>query len=121
MLLVEIEGLDRGETDQVLRALRRDLLTTTDVAGADLRYEAPPEGARGAGDIATQIALQLTGSTMAAVVGFVSAWFTQRRKTCSILYTLPSGAQVRLPSVGLDQLENQLPPELQALFDSSSE
>jgi hypothetical protein len=121
VLLVEIEGLDRGETDHVMRALRRDLLATTDVAGADLRCEAPPEGTRGAGDIATQIALQVTGSTMAAVVGFISAWLSQRRKTCSILYTLPSGAQVRLPSVELDQLENQLPPELQELFDANGE
>lgn len=117
MLTIGFDHLDAEEAESLLRALRRDLLASTDVPQVDLKEEPAPPGAKSGGGLVTELAVQVTGSAVGAIVAFVGAWVGQRRRSCTLVYTLKNGAQVQIPSIGLDKIGDGLPPELLQLLE----
>jgi hypothetical protein len=117
VLIVRLEGLDVEDSEATLRALRRDMLDMTDVDAVDLSGAAPPAGSKAAGQIATQLVIDtMSGVSVAALASFVGRWLGERRKRCQVRYTLPSGVEVALPGVDLEQVSGQLSPEVRELL-----
>jgi hypothetical protein len=117
VLIVRLEGLESEDAEQTLRALRRDLLDMTDVDSVDLSGAAPPPGSKAAGQIATQLVIEtMSGVSVTALASFVGRWLGERRKRCQVRYTLPNGVEVELPGVDLQQVSDQLSPEVRALL-----
>ena len=116
-MTIEVDEIEATERDVLLRALRRDLLRSTDIDAVTLSGGSAPPGSKAAGDLFSTLAVELSGATVSAVIAFVGGWLVQRRKMCRITYRLPNGVEFELPGgVELKDVMDQLPSEVRTLI-----